>query len=102
METQFQVLQKVVAAMFTSVSRSMANALEQDIAYSLSGVDVVEKHQDFPVSKFTEAEWFVEAGFQLDIGLGQEIVFHLCISIQLAKQLAGILTQDVQEEVEEA
>lgn len=102
METQFQVLQKVVAAMFTSVSQSMANALEQDIAYSLSGVDVVGKHQDFPISKFTKAEWFVEAGFQLDIGLGQEIVFHLCISIQLAKQLAGILTEKVQEEVEEA
>lgn len=102
MEAQFQVLEKVITAMFTSVSRSMAKVLEQDMAYSLLGVDVVEKHQDFPVSKFTEAEWFVEAGFQLNIGQEGRIIFHVYIPLQLAKQLAGILTEGVQEEVEEA
>ncbi|WP_152911799.1 flagellar motor switch protein FliN [Planococcus glaciei] len=102
MEAQFQVLEKVITTMFTSVSRSMAKVLEQDMAYSLLGVDVVEKHQDFPVSKFTEAEWFVEAGFQLNIGQEGRIIFHVYIPLQLAKQLAGILTEGVQEEVEEA
>lgn len=102
MEAQFQVLEKVITAMFTSVSRSMAKVLQQEMVYSLLGVDVVEKHQDFPVSKFTEAEWFVEAGFQLNIGQEGRIIFHVCIPLQLAKQLARILTEDVQEEVEEA
>lgn len=97
MEKQFQVLQKMVTALFTSVSQSMATVLEQEVSYSLSGMDVVESQKDFPVSKFTESEWFVEAGFHLKIGSLEKIDFHLCVPIQLAKQMVKILTDNIEE-----
>ncbi|UJF27113.1 flagellar motor switch phosphatase FliY [Planococcus sp. 107-1] len=98
MEKQFQMLQEMITAMFASVTQSMEAVLEQDISYSLSGMDVVEKQKDFPVSKFTQEEWFVEAGFQVKVGSLNKADFHLCIPVQLAKQLVGILTNDIQEE----
>lgn len=101
MEKQFQMLQEVMTTMFASVAQSMATVLEQEVSHSLSGMDVVEKQKDFPVSKFTEEEWFVEAGFQLKIGSLKKADFHLCIPVQLAKQMVGILTDDIQEEYAE-
>lgn len=101
MEKHFQVLQEILDAMFTSASQSMATVLEQEVSHSLSGMDIVENQQDFPISKFTEAEWFVEAGFQLKIGSLIKTVIHLCIPIQLAKQMVGMLTDNIQEQYAE-
>lgn len=101
MEKQFQMLQEMITSMFASVTQSIAAVLEQEIAYSLSGMDVVEKQKDFPVSKFTQEEWFVEAGFQVKVGSLNKADFHLCIPVQLAKQMVGILTHDIQEEYAE-
>lgn len=101
MEKQFQMLQEMITAMFASVTQSMEAVLEQEISYSLSGMDVVEKQKDFPVSKFTQEEWFVEAGFQVKIGTTDQADFHLCIPVPLAKQLVGILTNEAEEAYEE-
>lgn len=94
MEKQFQVLQQVVERMFTSVSKSMAMVLEQDVAYSLSGMDVVDKQQDFPIAKFTSEEWFLEAAFHVKVDNSKPASFELDIPVGLAKQLTGVLIEE--------
>jgi flagellar motor switch protein FliN/FliY len=101
MEKQFQVLQKVVEVMFQSVSKSISMVLEQKVVYSLSGMDVVEKQQDFPIAKFTSEEWFVEAGFQVKVEGARTASFELGIPVQLAKQMAAILIDEPAEEYAE-
>ena len=98
MEKQFEVLQEVVQQMFASVSQSLSALLEQEVTHSLSGMDLVESQKDFPVTNFTEEEWFVEAGFQLKMSGGKNAAFHLCIPVKLAKQMVGILTESFDEE----
>lgn len=101
MEKQFQVLQQVVEGMFTSVSKSMAMVLEQDVAYSLSGMDVVDKQQDFPIAKFTSEERFLEAAFQVKVDNSKPASFELGIPVGLAKQMAGILIDEPAEDYAE-
>lgn len=98
MEKQFQVIQRVIEKMFGSVTKSMSMLLGEDTAYSLSGMDVVEKQQDFPFAKFTAEEWFIEVGFQLKIGEDKTAKFELGIPFQLAKQMTFIL---IGEQIEE-
>ncbi|WP_017378975.1 flagellar motor switch phosphatase FliY [Paenisporosarcina sp. TG-14] len=98
---QFKVLQDVVQQMFSSVSQSMATVLDQEVSHSLSGIDVIETQQDFPMAKFTEEQWFVEIEFQLTIGSQNTVNFHLCIPVRLAKQIVGILTDSMDEEFPE-
>jgi len=98
MEKQFHVVQEVIQQMFTSVTKSMATVLEQEVSHSLSGMDVLESQQDFPIAKFTGEEWFVETGFQLKIGNQHSVSFNLCIPVRLAKQMVGILTDSMDGE----
>jgi len=98
---QFQVLQDVVHQMFASVSKSMATLLDQEVSHSLSGIDMIENHLDFPVAKFTEEQWFVEIVVQVKIGSQKNVDFHLCIPVRLAKQIVGILTDSMDEEYSE-
>ncbi|MGI2328532.1 flagellar motor switch phosphatase FliY [Planococcus sp. YIM B11945] len=98
MEKQFGLIQEVIEQMFGSVSQSMATVLEQEVTHSLSGMDVVNQQEDFPISKFTQEEWFVEALFQVKISSQKTIDFQLCIPVQLAKQIVGILTDSTNED----
>ena len=95
LEKQFRVVQEVVGQMFTTVSKSMATVLEQEVTHSLSGMDVLESQEDFPIAKFTKEEWFVETGFQLKIGSEKSVNFDLCIPVRLAKQMVGILSDSI-------
>lgn len=97
-DKQFQIIQEVVQQMFASVSQSMSTVLELEVAHSLSGMDVIETQADFPVAMFTEEEWFAEASFQLKIGTQENVKFHLCIPVRLAKQMVGILTDTTDED----
>ncbi|RNF38747.1 flagellar motor switch phosphatase FliY [Planococcus salinus] len=97
-DQEFQVMQGVVQQMFTAVSRAMGTVLEQELSYSLSGMDVIEKQEDFPVGKFTAEEWFAEARFQLKIGDEESVDFHLHLPLPLAKQWIGVLTDSLDEE----
>lgn len=94
---QFQVVEEVVQHMFTSVSQSMTTILEKEVSHSLSSMDVIETPKDFPVAKFTEEEWFIQADFQLKIGSNEQINLNLCIPVRLAKQVVGILTDSLEE-----
>ena len=101
-EKQFQAVQEMIEKMFDSVAQSMSALLEMDIAHSLSGMDIVEQLEDFPLANFTKEQWFAESKFQLNIGGKQNVRFQLCIPVPLAKQLAGILTESFDgEEIEE-
>ncbi len=101
MRKQFQIVEEVVDQMFTSVSHSMATVLEQEVSHSLSSMDLIETQQDFPISKFTEERWFVEADFQMVFGSQKSITLHLCIPVCLAKQMVGILTDSLDEDYPE-
>ncbi|WKA53905.1 flagellar motor switch phosphatase FliY [Planococcus shixiaomingii] len=98
MEKQFEVIQEMVQQMFMSATRSMTTILEQDIAHSLSGMDIIENQQEFPINKFTKEEWFVEAAFQMQIGSETQLSFHLYLPIRLAQHIVNILTDTMNEE----
>lgn len=101
-EQQFEILQDIVQQMYGSVSQTFSALLELEISHSLSGMDMVEQREDFPAANFTSEEWFAEVAFQLKSHSGQQAEFYMCIPIQLAKQMAGILTNsDEEEELEE-
>lgn len=101
-ENEFQAIQEMIGKMFDSVAQSMSALLEMDIAYSLSGMDIVEQAGDFRLANFTKEQSFVEVAFQLNISGKQNVHFHLCIPVLLAKELAGILTASLdEEEIEE-
>lgn len=97
-EQQFQLVQKMVGTMFESVAQSMSALLEMEISHSLSGMDTVEQLEDFPLANFTKEQWFVEAKFELNISGKQNVRFHLCIPVALAKQLSAILTEPFNDE----
>ncbi|WP_075619424.1 flagellar motor switch phosphatase FliY [Paenisporosarcina indica] len=97
-EQQFEVMQVVVQQMFDSVSQSLSTILDQEFTHSLSAMDVIENQEGFQVSKFTQEKWFVEASFELKIGRQKSVSFYLCIPVQLAKQMVGILTDTMDEE----
>lgn len=99
-EKQLEVMHVVVQQMFDAVSQSMSTILDQEITHSLSGMDMINQ-EGFPVSKFTQEEWFVEASFELKIGGQKSVNFYLCIPVQLAKQMVGILTDTMDEEYPE-
>ena len=101
LDKQFEVMQVVIQQMFESVSQSLTTILDQEVTHSLSGMDVIEKQEGFPVSKFTQEEWFVEAKFELKLGRQKSAMFYLCIPVQLAKQMVGILTDTMDEEYPE-
>ncbi|MGE6487509.1 flagellar motor switch phosphatase FliY [Paenisporosarcina sp. NPDC076898] len=94
---QFQVVEEVVQQMFTTVSQSMSTVLDEEITHSLSSMDLIETLNDFPVAKFTDEEWFVEADFQLKITTQEHMTLHLCIPVRMAKQVVGILTDSLEE-----
>ncbi|TWT03701.1 flagellar motor switch phosphatase FliY [Planomicrobium sp. CPCC 101079] len=98
MEKQFEVIQQMVQQMFASASRSMSTVLEVEVAYSLSGMDVIDNQEDFQVGNFTKEEWFVEADFQMQIGTGLTVSFCLYIPIRLAQHIVSILTDTMIEE----
>jgi flagellar motor switch protein FliN/FliY len=101
MREQFQIVEEVMDQMFASVSQSMGTVLEQEVAHSISSMDMIETHEDFPIAKFTEEKWFVEANFQLTFGKEKSINLHLCIPVHLAKQMVGILTDSLDEDYPE-
>ncbi|WP_223642480.1 flagellar motor switch phosphatase FliY [Planococcus sp. 4-30] len=101
-DKQFQVIQDFIQEMFNSVSSSLSKVLECEIVHSLSGMDTVERHEDFRVGNFTNEEWFVEAAFEIKISNLHKLNLHLCIPIRLAKQMVGILADSFEEEEEEA
>ncbi|EPD49619.1 flagellar motor switch protein FliN [Paenisporosarcina sp. HGH0030] len=94
---QFQVVEEVVQKMFTSVSQSMTTVLDQEVSHSLSSMDLIETLKDFPVAKFTDEKWFVEADFQLKIGTQENISLQLYIPVRLGKQVVEILTDLLEE-----
>lgn len=89
------VVQKVIQQMFSAVSKSMTTLLDQEIAYSLSGIDVVEKREDLSVENFIEGDSFVEVTFQLKLGNQKNLSFHLCIPVQLVKQIVTIVNDSI-------
>lgn len=97
-ETAFQAVQNMIEKMFDAVAQSMSALLERDIAHSLSGIDVVDQTVDFPLANFTKEQWFTEFQFQLNISGKQNIRFHLCLPVPLAKLLVAILTEPFDEE----
>jgi flagellar motor switch protein FliN len=88
-------VQKVIQQMFTAVSQSMSTLLEREIAYSLSGIDVVEKREELSVEYFIEGDNVVEAAFQLKLGNQKNLSFHLCIPIQLVKQIVTLVNNSI-------
>lgn len=101
-EKEFQAVQDMIGKMFESVAQSMSALLELNISHSLSGMDIVEKESVFPLGNFTKEQWFAAAEFQLNVGGKQKVHFQLCVPVPLAKQLAGILTEPLdEEEIEE-
>lgn len=88
-------VQKVIQQMFTAVSKSMSTLLSQEIAYSLSGIDVVEKREELSVEYFIEGDNVVEVAFQLKLGNQKNLRFHLCIPIQLVKQIVTIVNDSI-------
>jgi flagellar motor switch protein FliN len=98
MEKQFEVIQEMVQQMFAAASRSMATVLDVEIAHSLSGMDIIDNQQDFPVGKFTKEEWFVEADVDIQIGSGTKIGFQLYLPIRLTQHIVNILTDSTNEE----
>jgi flagellar motor switch protein FliN/FliY len=101
MRKQFQIVEEVIDQMFTSVSHSMATVLEQEVSHSLSSMDLIETQQDFPITKFTEERWFVEADFQMVFESQKSITLHLCLPVRLAKQMVKILTDSLDEDYPE-
>lgn len=97
-EKQFQVMQELVQQMFAAVSQSMGTILDQELSYSISGMDVIDKQEDFPVNRFTSEEWFVEVQFDMKVGDAQSVHFHLYIPVSVAQQMTGILTGSMDEE----
>ena len=85
-DSQMQAIQKMTEQMFTAVSQSMTTLLEQEVSYSLSGIDRVEQKSALSVDNFIQGDVLVEASFQLEIG-EQNIIVHLYLPIQLMKQL---------------
>ncbi|WP_172371478.1 flagellar motor switch phosphatase FliY [Sporosarcina jiandibaonis] len=94
-ENQLEAVQKVIQQMFIAVSQSMTTLLNQEIAYSLSGIDVVEKREDLSLEHFIEGDTFVEVTFQLNLGNQKNLSFHLCIPIQLVKQIVTIVNDSI-------
>jgi flagellar motor switch protein FliN len=88
-------VQKVIQQMFTAVSQSMSTLLSQEIAYSLSGIDVVEKREELSVEYFIEGDNIVEAAFQLKLGNQKNLSFHICIPIQLLKQIVTLVNNSI-------
>jgi len=85
-DSQLQAVQKTIEQMFTAVSQSMTTLLEQEVSYSLSGIDRVEQMAMFSVDNFIQGDGLVEASFQLKVG-EQDLTVHLCLPIQLMKQI---------------
>lgn len=101
MEKQFDVLQKMVETMFAPITKTMGMLMEKNVAYSLSGMDIVQSQEDFPIAKFTKEQWFAEAVFQVRLGEGAAAAFSLCLPVQLVKAIAGVLTETPEEDHEE-
>ncbi|AIY04101.1 flagellar motor switch protein FliN [Planococcus sp. PAMC 21323] len=97
-DKQFEVVQNFIQHMFESVSSSLATILECEVTYSLSGMDSVERHEDFRVANFTREDWFIEVAFGIAIGSHHKLNLHLCIPVQLAKQMIGTLADTFEEE----
>ncbi|TWT27834.1 flagellar motor switch phosphatase FliY [Planomicrobium sp. CPCC 101110] len=97
-EKQFEVVQQVVQQMFTSASRSMSTVLDVEVAYSLSGMDIIDNNEDFQIGNFTKEESFVEADFQMQIGTELSASFCLYIPVKLAQHIVSILTDTMIEE----
>ena len=94
-DTELEAVQKVVQQMFSSVSQSMTTLLDQRIVYSLSGIDIVEKRENLAVENFIEGESIVEITYQLKLGNQKNLSFHLCIPIQLVKQIVTIVNDSI-------
>jgi flagellar motor switch protein FliN len=90
-----KAVQEVIQQMFTAVSQSMSTLLSQEIAYSLSGIDVVEKREELSVEYFIEGDNIVEAAFQLKLGNQKNLSFHICIPIQLLKQIVTLVNNSI-------
>ena len=94
-DTELEAVQKVIQQMFSAVSQSMTTLLDQRIVYSLSGIDVVEKREDLAVENFIEGDSIVEITYQLKLGNQKNLSFHLCIPIQLVKQIVTIVNDSI-------
>lgn len=91
-QAEFQAVQELISKMFDSVAQSMSTLLEKELAYSLSGMDVVDQKGEFSLANFTKEQWFTESEFQLNVSGKQNIRFYLCLPLPLAKTLVEILT----------
>lgn len=101
MEKQFEMLQKLVETMFAPITKTMGMLMEKEVAYSLSGMDIVQSQEDFPIAKFTKEQWFAEAVFKVQLGAGAAAEFSLCLPVQLVKEIAGVLTGAPEEDYAE-
>lgn len=97
-DKQFEVIQEMVAQMFTASARSMATVMDMEVAYSLSGMDIVEEQQEFPIGKFTKEEWFVKAEFNMQIGSEAKAGLQLYLPIRLTEHIVNILTDSMNAE----
>lgn len=101
-DSDFQAVQQLIERMFESVAQSMSILFETTLAHALTGMDLVERAEDFALAKFTQEQWFVEGIFALNVNGKQTIPFHLCIPVPLAKRFAHFLTESGDgEEIEE-
>lgn len=97
-ERQFKAVQEVAGHMFKAVSHSMSAVLDIEISHSLSGMDLIESHEEgFNVEGFTEEEWLVQAEFPLIAGSQEHFNFTLFIPIGTAKKVAEILSDPMDE-----
>ncbi len=101
MERQFETLQSMVETMFAPITRTMGMLLEKEVTYSMSGTDIVESQQNFPIAKFTNEQWFTESIFQVKIAAEVVAEFSLCLPVQLVKAVAGVLTETPEEDYAE-
>lgn len=97
-EKLFQVLQVVVDEMMTAASSSMSAVVEATISNSLTGMDFIANGEgNFAIGNFTEEEWFVHASFQLQVGGEEPFDFTICLPVGAAKQLAGVITNPIDD-----
>ncbi len=97
-ESHLQAVQTVVEQMFTAVSQSMTTVLDQEVSYSLTGLDEVENQEDFEVAKFSKADWFVHTNFQLKLGSQQSVNFNLSMPIEIVKKMIQVLGDTMDED----
>ncbi|AQQ54123.1 flagellar motor switch phosphatase FliY [Planococcus lenghuensis] len=98
---QLETVQTAVKMAFDAVAHSLSALLEQEVAHSLSGVDLVTEPGTFQAANFIKEDGAVEFKFQAKVGSRQNLNFHFCLPVRLAKQLAAVLDDSADEDMQE-